>query len=243
MSNDCLKDIDVVVLAGGLGTRLASVLSDRPKLLAPVGDTPYLEFLLGWLRRFGANRIILSLGHLADRVIEYLDAHPVSGMAIEPVVETSPLGTAGGIANVVSRLRSDPILVMNGDSFVDADLCTFVDSHRRSGAEGSLLCTEVADTSRYGTVEWDKQGFLTRFLEKDPQRAGAGTINAGIYLLGAPVLARISALGSGSVEKDVFEKMEPGLLHTYSGKFRFLDIGTPEDLERAPSVLGALGEA
>lgn len=243
MSRDCLKDIDVVVLAGGLGTRLAPVLSDRPKLLAPVGGAPYLEFLLSWLGRFGANRIILSLGHLADRVVDYLDAHPVTGMTIEPVIETSPLGTAGGIANVVSRLRSDPVLVMNGDSFVDADLCAFIESHRGSNAQGSLLCTEVADTARYGTVERDEQGFLARFLEKDPQRAGVGTINAGVYLLGAPILERISALGSGSVEKDVFEKMEPGLLHTYSGRFRFLDIGTPEDLERAPSVLGVLGEA
>lgn len=243
MANDCLKDIDVVVLAGGLGTRLAPVLTDLPKLLAPVDGAPYLEFLLGWLRLFGANRVILSLGHLAGKVIDYLDEHPVTDMQIIPIAEASPLGTAGGVANILGRIASAPVLVMNGDSFIDADLCAFVASHHNSGAVGSLLCTEVSDTSRYGAVEQDERGFVTRFQEKDRARTGAGTINAGIYLLDTPVLGRIKNLGVGSIERDVFEQMAPGSLYAYSGSFQFLDIGTPEDLKRAPSVLGALGEA
>ena len=102
MPKDCLKDIDVVVLAGGLGTRLAGVLTDTPKVLAPVGDRPYLALLLQWLKKFGVTRIVFGLGHLAGSVASYLEEYAPEDVQIEMVVEQQPLGTGGAIANLRS---------------------------------------------------------------------------------------------------------------------------------------------
>ena len=113
-----------------MGTRIRPVLGDLPKILAPILGRPYLAYLLDWLERFGARRVVLGLGHRAQAVVEYLeDAHPASQIEVTTVVEPSPLGTAGAIRFARGALRSDPVLVMNGDSFTDADLCAFVDRH------------------------------------------------------------------------------------------------------------------
>ena len=235
VAEECLKDIDVVILAGGLGTRLASVLADRPKVLAAVGDRPYLAFLLDWLKRFGACRIIFGLGHLAGSVASYLEVNKPDGVDIETIVEQQPLGTGGAIANLRSAIRSDPALILNGDSFIDADLCKFLASHRKSGADSSILCTDVPDTSRFGSVLIGENDRIIEFQEKQPGR-GPGSINAGIYLFGPDMLEHIMVSGP-SLENDVFQKLPAGTLHAMNGKFTFLDIGTPEDLARAPKIL------
>jgi len=125
----CLAAVDVFVIAGGLGTRIGSVLGNTPKLLARIGGRPYLAYLLDWLRRFGAKRIVLGLGHQAQAVVDFLDRDKAAGDGLEivPVIEPRPLGTAGAIRFARGNLRSDPVLIMNGDSFADADLCAFGD--------------------------------------------------------------------------------------------------------------------
>jgi len=231
----CLKDIDVVILAGGLGTRLASVLADTPKVLAPIDGQPYLAVLLRWLKRYGVSRIVFGLGHLAGSVITYLEAVMPEGTEFETIVEERPLGTGGAIANLRTSIRTNPVLILNGDSFVNADLCAFLDSHRLSGADSSILCTEVLDTSRFGTVQISEDKRIIEFKEKQPG-GGVGLINAGVYLFGPDMIARIAASGP-SLENDVFQKLPPGTLHAMAGEFTFLDIGTLEDLAKAPDVL------
>src|SRR5580704_14263988 len=133
----CLRGIDVFIVAGGLGTRIAPILGETPKLLAPIGGYPYLAYLLRWLWRFEARRIVLGLGHRASVVIDYLNHASISrsDYVVETIVEPLPLGTAGAIRFARQSLHSDPVLIMNGDSFVDADLCQFVDYHGRNEAE------------------------------------------------------------------------------------------------------------
>ena len=230
-----MKDIDVVVLAGGLGTRLAGVLTDTPKVLAPVGDRPYLALLLQWLKKFGAARIVFGLGHLAGSVATYLEKYAPEDIQIEMVIEQQPLGTGGAIANLRNSIHTNPVLILNGDSFVDADLCKFLDSHLMSGADSSLLCVQVPDTSRFGSVLVGADDRILEFQEKQPGRGG-GLINAGVYLFGPDMIARIADSGP-SLENDVFQKLPAGALHSMAGEFTFLDIGTPEDLSRAPDVL------
>src|SRR5512146_545928 len=145
MSSGPLAGIDVAILAGGLGSRLAPVLLDRPKLLAPVAGRPFLEHLVAWLSRFGAERILLCLGHRAEVVQAHLASHAFSHARIDVLVEPSPLGTAGALRFARPQLHSNPVLVLNGDSFVDADLGVFLDRYRRSGAAAGLICAEVAD--------------------------------------------------------------------------------------------------
>ena len=236
ISSDCLKNIDVVVLAGGLGTRLSSVLKDKPKILAPIGKRPYIVFLLSWLKSFGARRVIFGLGHLAGAVSDYLEANVTDDFEISVVIEEKPLGTAGAIANLRSEIRTNPVVIMNGDSFVDANLCEFVAFHRREQATVSILCTEVLDAGRYGTVKIDGDSRVIEFQEKIAH-GGKGMINAGIYLFDHTQLGDISKSGP-SLEKDFFPNQPIGRLIAMSGQFNFLDIGTPQDLARAPDILG-----
>ena len=196
-TGNCLDAIDVFVLAGGLGTRIRPVLGNTPKLLAPIRDRTYLDHLLNWLYRFGARRVVLGLGVHARAIIDYTQAHPIAGMEIETVVEPSPLGTAGAIRFARAVMRSDPVLVVNGDSFADTDLCRLLERHHASRAGATMLCAEVEDAGRYGRLALDAEGFVQRFVEKDSSFLGKAWINAGIYFISAPLLDVIAA-GTGS---------------------------------------------
>jgi NDP-sugar pyrophosphorylase family protein len=237
----CLATLDVLVIAGGLGTRIQSALGDTPKLLAPIGGRPYLAYLLDWLRRFGAKRIVLGLGHRAQAVIDFLDRTKSSygDLTVVTVTEPEPLGTAGAVRFARPHLRTDPVLVMNGDSFADADLCAFVAHHRRVRAKATLLCAEVDDSGRYGRVELDGEGRIRGFIEKDPDFHGRSTVSAGVYLFSAALLDEIAGGGAVSLERDVFGRAASGSLDAFAGPFAFIDIGTPESLKLAEGVFGA----
>jgi NDP-sugar pyrophosphorylase family protein len=235
----CLATLDVLVIAGGLGTRIQSALGDTPKLLAPIGGRPYLAYLLDWLRRFGARRIVLGLGYRAQAVVDYLDCNKSSydDLTVVTVTEPRPLGTAGAIRFARSNLRTDPVLVMNGDSFADADLCAFVDHHRRAQAKATLLCVEVDDAGRYGRIELDDKGRIRGFIEKDPNFHGRSAVSAGVYMFSAALLDQIAAGDAVSLEHDVFGRAPSGSLAAFAGRFAFIDIGTPESLKLAERVL------
>ncbi len=237
MEDSCLNDIDTVVLAGGLGTRIKDALGDTPKLLAPIGGTPFLDIIVNRLKLAGAGRVILGLGHLADKVISHLDAHPPEAIDIVPMIEPEPLGTAGALRFLAPHIETDPVLVMNGDSFFDSDLCDFVQAHEKSGMTASILCARVEDTTRYGRIKISPEGRVDAFLEKDPDQAGPGVINAGVYLFSGDMMETINAIEGPSLETDVFEALPPGTLGAVVSDGAFIDIGTPEDLARAAEVL------
>lgn len=235
-----LDEIDIAILAGGLGTRIRGVLGDTPKVLAPIaigGRTrPFLDILLDWLAGQGARRIVLCLGHLADRVERHLAQISRDNLSIVRVVEPGPLGTAGALRFAGNRLASDPVMVINGDTFVDADLAAMLARHRAAGVRATMLCARMDDAGRYGRVGIGADGTVSRFVEKDA-KAGAGTINAGIYLLGRGVIDDIMGGTATSIERDVLERMPGGSIHAVVTDGRFIDIGTPESLEAAPTVL------
>ncbi len=232
MRTHCLKDIDVVILAGGFGTRLAEKLDGKPKLLAPIGGKPYLVFLLKWLVYFGARRVILALGYLAQEIEDYSRANFKGRLEIICAREPRPLGTAGALAFASVHIKSSSALVMNGDSFVDADLCKLIHRHNSFAGEATILCTRVANAGRYGSIKITKDGYVELFREKAEIKS-SGMINAGIYVVGDHMVERVRKIQHGSLEKDVFQKLPVGALNTFSGNFNFLDIGTPEDYERA----------
>ena len=229
----CLNAVDVLVLAGGLGTRIRQVLGDTPKLLAPIAGRTYLDHLLDWLARFGARRVVLALGHRAEAITAHLARRATGAIAIETVVEPRPLGTAGAIRLSRPRLRSDPVLIVNGDSFADVDLCRFYEHHRRAGAQGTILCARVADAGRYGRVQVDDRGAICGFAEKDLAFRGAALVNAGMYFLSATFLDRVASATATSLEKDVFERAPPVSLAAFAECDNFIDIGTPESLALA----------
>lgn len=224
---EALQGIDVVVLAGELGSRLRGVPGDTPKVLAPVAGRAFLGHLLDHFAGFGARRVVLCLGHRADRVTAWLaQGGARRGLEVTCSVEPKPLGTAGALRFVRGELGSDPVLVANGETFLDADLRAFVASHRLSGAQASVLCAEVPDTGRYGRVEIGPDGRIRRF---DGRRPGHGVVGAGIYLFSAAFLDRLAASDAASLERDVLEAAAPGTLHAHVSRARLLDIGAPED--------------
>jgi len=230
-----LSDIDIAVLAGGLGTRIAGVLGDTPKVLAPIDGRPFLALLLD--RLAGARKVVLCLGHLAPKVTQWMAANP-SPVPVETVTEPQPLGTAGALRFALAKLTSDPVLLMNGDSVVECDLAPFVAEHRSSGATASLLAVEVPDGSRFGRLDIAANGRVNRFIEKDESATGAAWINGGVYALSRAALAEI-ARGSGpSLERDFLAQLPPGTLHAARRKAGFIDIGTPVSLAEAPVFFG-----
>jgi mannose-1-phosphate guanylyltransferase len=233
-----LAGIDVAVLAGGLGTRLRSVIGDElPKVLAPVGDRPFLDVMVDWLNGYGARRLVLCLGHLADRVVGHVAAMPKSAIEIEAVIEPKPLGTGGALRFAAPHLTSDPVMVMNGDSWIDADLADFVHQHRARNRYLSMLCVDVPNASRFGRVEVDANGLVTRFAEKE-DLARPGLINAGIYLLSQAAFADLARCEGPSFERDFLQLAADGRLaaHVCEGA-SFIDIGTPDSFAQAAQVI------
>jgi NDP-sugar pyrophosphorylase family protein len=229
--------IDAAILAGGLGTRIKGVLGNCPKVLAPVGERIFLDILLDHLLRAGIGRAVLCLGHLAEKVIEHLAAAPPP-LAVEMVIEDEPLGTAGALRLARPWLNSNPVLVLNGDSWTDADLAAFANAHSASGAMASLLCVEVPDCGRYGRVEVGIDGRLVRYVEKDPDFHGPGAISAGIYLFSQGLLEELMRRPGPSLERDILQQLPPGQVHAFIAKgARFIDIGTPESLKEAKEVI------
>jgi len=225
--------MDTVILAGGLGTRLRSLFTDRPKVLVPIHGVPFLRHYLGWLRGFGARRIILALGHMADRVQDYLRSETWPGMEIETFVENRPLGTGGAVRAVLPLTRSETVLVANGDSLARADLGEFVAFHRRKRATVSMLLTRVEEVGQSGLVETNADDAVVSFTEKPAGRAAGGHINAGLYLMQREAIAAIPAGGPVSLEREVFPRFCGRGFYALKGEFSFIDIGTPDSYRRA----------
>jgi NDP-sugar pyrophosphorylase family protein len=229
----CLRNIDVVILAGGFGTRLRSVFSDRPKVLVPINGVPFLKCYLEWLRSFGAQRIILSLGHMAEMVQDFVKNENWNGLEIAANVETTPLGTGGAVRACLPLMKSETALVTNGDSVTRLDLARFTEFHQRKNARLSMVLTHQPQVSSSGLVETDANDAVISFTEKPAGATSGGYINAGLYLIQRAAIQEIPADKPVSIEKDVFPKFCGRGFFAMKGEFPFIDIGTPESYQRA----------
>jgi len=236
--SETLASVDAVVLAGGLGTRIAGVLGSTPKVLAPIQGSTFLDLLMVRLSQAGIRHVVLALGHLGEAVTRHLETSVRHGMTIDCAIEPKPLGTAGALRFTLGRLRSDPVLVLNGDSVAEVDLPGAVSEHRQSGCEASLVCVEVDDARRYGRVVVAADGTVERFIEKDPAAAGRALINAGIYCFSRAALDRLAKTEGPSLERDFLEKLPRSALHAIVRRGAFIDIGTPESLAGAGDFFG-----
>jgi D-glycero-alpha-D-manno-heptose 1-phosphate guanylyltransferase len=226
--------MEAIVLAGGLGTRLAARLSGIPKAMAPVGERPFLEILLEQLRRAGCARALLSVGYLHEVIEEHFGAE-YSGMQLEYVVEETPLGTGGAIRRALEAANTEFVLALNGDTFLDADYRAMLRFHADERATFTVAVTHQPDIARYGGVVV-RGGRVVGFEEKG--RSGPGWINAGAYVLPRE-MEWPAALGEKfSFEKDFLAREigGPGVAAFEVDGF-FLDIGVPEDLDRAQQEL------
>lgn len=231
-------EFDAVILAGGKGTRLRSVVADRPKVLAPVAGRPFLTHLLDQVRLAGATRAVLSTGYLAEQFAEAI-GRQYQGLPIAYAHEESPLGTGGAIRFAGQSAQSEQLLVMNGDSYCNASLGSYMRWHQQQGNDASLLLAAMPDASRYGAIQLTDDGRVTAFLEKR-EGLGPGLINAGVYALRREMLERIPE-GPCSLERDVMprwiDQFRVGGLATEG---EFIDIGVPDDYHRSQALMERL---
>jgi NDP-sugar pyrophosphorylase family protein len=231
-----LEEYPVVILAGGLGTRLRPVIPDRPKGLAPVGDRPFLEIQIALLREQGARRFVLCVGHRADQIRDRLGGGSRLGVRIEYSVEPETLLGTGGALRLAERFFLPYALVLNGDTYLAADYRDLVAHHAKeragAGAVATMALARLEDGRRFGTVALDPdERFLAGFREK-VQGAPAGCwLNAGAYVIELALLRRIPPGTTCSLERDVLPAaIDEGLLiAAYRCTQPFFDIGTGED--------------
>jgi len=224
--------LDAIILAGGRGTRLRSVVSDRPKPLAEVAGRPFVEWLLLTLRTQGVRRAVLATGYKGEMVEAAFGNGARLGLELAYAHETVPLGTGGAARHALQQVTTDHVLVLNGDSFCPFDVRRLLTNHQRTGARATLLLAPMDDCRRYGTVEAAEDGHVLSFREKNAD-LGAGLINAGVYLFDRRTLESIPAGRAVSLENDTFPALIGHGLYATGGEGPFLDIGTPESYASA----------
>ena len=231
--------ISAIILAGGLGTRLRQAVPDLPKPMAPLNGRPFLEYQMDYWMAQGIRQFVLSVGYKHDLIEKHFGT-AYRGAKIDYSIETTPLGTGGGLLLAIDRIRSSgPWLVLNGDTFVEVSLAELEKLHGANQADITLSLFPVDNNTRYTGVEIDAAQRITRL--RSAADGGPQLINGGVYLLGQAALSGLSYRKGDKVsfENDILEKaLESGKRlfgHPCHGKF--IDIGVPEDYARAASLL------
>lgn len=230
--------MQAVILAGGLGTRLRSVVHDRNKVVAPVAGRPFIAFLIDELTQAGINEIIICSGHKGQDLINRLATNNIKAK-LSFSREHRPMGTAGALRHAAHFMTSDTVLVLNGDSHCNLDLRTLIQKHQSTDAVVTLAAVWVPDVLRYGHLEIDVNGKITAFIEKQ-QKKGGGYINGGIYIIERRLIETIPENQLVSLETDMFPCWIRLGIQTYLSKGPFIDIGTPESYLSAQSYFQKL---
>jgi len=220
--------MQAIILAGGLGTRLRSVLTDVPKPMAPIHGKPFLAYLIGYLKSQGITEIILSVHYLREQIQDYFKSS-YQGVSIRYAIEEEPLGTGGAILHALKLVDpSQPVFVLNGDTFVKLN---YQAMYQEKNNLMAMALRNVPDCSRYGVVRVENQKVVA-FEEQGGHYPGA--INAGVYLLSSTLFQSYSLPKSFSFERDfLFPNIATLQPQAFMVEDYFIDIGIPEDYARA----------
>jgi len=230
---------DVVVLAGGLGTRLRSVIGACPKVLADVAGRPFIFYLLDQLQVFGFRRVILSTGYAAS-VVEAAVGQSYGELDIIFSRELAPLGTGGAVRQAVPLIHGDSFLLMNGDSFVPINYHEFFAQHEEKGWPASMVLVEVSNSGRYGSVTRAADGRVVEFIEKTKSsRETRQLVNAGVYLLNKKFFEQCSVGTAYSLEKELMPTIIGAGIYGYECAGELIDIGTPQSYSRSQEYFSA----
>ena len=226
-----------IILAGGKGTRLRSVVSGLPKPMAPILVRPFLEYQMDYWINQGVSHFILSVGYLGDAIINHFgDAY--KGIAIKYAVEHDPLGTGGGLLLAAQDL-TDPFLVLNGDTFIDADLDIISKFHLNRQSKWTLLLFRTSQYNRYMGVDINQNGEIVSLKSK--VKKSYNLANGGVYLIDPSALKKTPyKIGDKvSLEDELLPEFvsNGGILFGIECKGRFIDIGTPEDYYQSKNII------
>jgi D-glycero-alpha-D-manno-heptose 1-phosphate guanylyltransferase len=227
---------EAIVLAGGFGTRLREVVADLPKPMAPIAGRPFLELVLRSLARKGFDRVILSVGFMAEKIMGHFGSQ-FDGLDLVYATEYQPLGTGGGVRLAMDAVRSDHCFVFNGDTYLDLEVDA-VEQRWRSSGRSLIVGREVTDTARYGRLLVEGERVMG-FTEKGV--SGPGLINAGCYVFRRDQLDRFPLNHAFSLEADyLVGAVAEGAFDVFVTHGQFIDIGVPEDYFRAQTELSSL---
>ncbi|EAH9909057.1 D-glycero-D-manno-heptose 1-phosphate guanosyltransferase [Campylobacter coli] len=213
--------MQAIILCGGLGTRLKSVIKDIPKPMAPINNKPFLEFIFEYLKKQSVKEIILAASYKYEVIQEYFKDEFL-GIKIKYSIEKEPLGTGGAIKEALKFIKNE-VYVLNGDTFFGIDLSKL----KLNGSKICLALKQMNDFDRYGTVNVDEQGIVTSFEEKVFKKQGL--INGGIYLLKKDIFDEFSLEKKFSFEEFLQENYKLLKIQTQIFDDYFIDIGIPED--------------
>jgi D-glycero-alpha-D-manno-heptose 1-phosphate guanylyltransferase len=231
---------DLIILAGGLGTRLRSVVSDLPKCMAPVNGKPFLAYVIDYFQQQGITNFIFSLGYKHEMIIEYLDEFAThhSPFTIHYSIEEEPLGTGGAIKKACSLTSSANVFVTNGDTLFKANVSALQDFHTLKNSDCTLALKPMKSFDRYGVIELNEDDSIKNFNEKKYYETGL--INGGLYMLNVGAFLGESFPEKFSFETNYLEKSYNK--HNMFGLVQdeyFIDIGIPEDYNKAQHELGS----
>jgi D-glycero-alpha-D-manno-heptose 1-phosphate guanylyltransferase len=222
--------LEAIVLAGGLGTRLRSVVSDVPKPMAPVANKPFLEYILKYLSNSGITRVVLSVGYKYEVIKSYF-GNSYNGIELVYSVEDEPLGTGGGIKKAMEMVNSSEVYIINGDTFFGVELLAL---SLDNGSKLQLSLKEMREFDRYGCVECDGE-YVRKFCEKEYKKIG--NINGGVYLCKKDIFDGFDLEEKFSFEEFVTENIENLKVTAKVFDSYFIDIGIPTDYELAQSEI------
>ncbi|MFT3750598.1 MAG: nucleotidyltransferase family protein [Agriterribacter sp.] len=225
------KVTEAIILAGGLGTRLRSAVPDLPKCMAPVNGKPFVEYVINNLRNQGIQKFVFALGYKSEAFDDFLNTL-LAEHEYAISLEDEPLGTGGAVRLAANVTSGENVLVTNGDTLFKADIQQVAAFHKSRFAGCTLSLKPMKDFNRYGAVELDAKGRVKDFKEK--QYFARGLINGGVYLLNVRSFQKIPFPEKFSFEKDYLEKYyAEGNIYGIAQDAYFIDIGIPEDYDRA----------
>ena len=225
ISSNLLSTINILILCGGFGKRLQPIVSDRQKVLADVIGHPFITFILDQISNAGGKDVILCTGFMGDQ-IEKLLGERYKTLSLSYSKEKEPLGTAGAIRNAFDMIKSDTVMIFNGDSYCDINPQDLFEWHRSVKSSCTLAMVMVQDVSRYGCVNYDSNFMITSFKEKNSIKRN-GWINAGIYCMSRELIAALPGSRNISLEKDLFPTLIGKEFFAFPQNAKFIDIGTP----------------
>jgi len=232
------RESRLIVLAGGLGTRLRSVVNDIPKPMAPIHGLPFLQYLLEYWLGQGIQEIILSVGYRSEKIQNYF-GNNFCGVTIRYVFEGSPLGTGGAVKNCLSTLNLDiqNTLIINGDTWFEVNLDFLINDINSTHCPVSVVLKKISNNNRYDGVGLDSSGIINQFGIKNTKET---LINGGCYLVNPNFLSNYlkNYPGKFSFEADVLTRLaSEKLLYGHIQDGQFCDIGIPEDYEKIGSII------
>ncbi|MBL96643.1 MAG: hypothetical protein CMF52_02410 [Legionellales bacterium] len=234
-----MSDLDAVILAGGKGTRLRSVIKDKPKPMAIVSGKPFIEWVLVYLRDQGIKRVILATGYKRDFFRQYFGDGSELGIEILYSEEVEPMGTGGATRKAICLAQTKDVLVLNGDSFCAVNSERMLKTHWEKNADGTIWLIENDKGNRFGRVDISSNDQVLAFREKI-DGTSTSLINAGIYIFSCSYMEKFPLGKFISLEMEIFPDLIKNKFFSIRGNGPFLDIGTPESFSESEAFIKTL---